>query len=175
MNGGDKGFTLIELLVVTALFGVLMTLVSGIFIATLNTERNILATKKVLGEISYASEYMTRALRMAEKDYPGNCITQGFSYEITGRNGLKFINSLKNYQCQEFYLEDGQIKTEITGTSFDLTSDNVIVSNLDFIISGASEDDALQPFATIYIEASMLKSSMIKVQTSVSQRNPDIR
>jgi len=175
MNGGNKGLTLIELLVVTGLFGVLMTLVSGIFISSLNTERNILTTKRVLGEVSYASEYMTRALRMAEKDIIGSCIGLGNTYEITARDGLEFINALKNYQCQEFFLSNGQIKTEINGSIIDLTSDKITVSHLDFDISGASESDNLQPFVTIYIQAHTEKSSIIKTQTSVSQRNPDIR
>jgi len=175
MNGGNKGFTLIELLVVTSLFGVLMTLVSGLFVTSLNTEQNILNTKRVLGEVSYASEYITRALRMAEKDHSGACISPGFTYEITGRNGLKFINSLRDYQCQEFYLESQQIKTDIEGIISNLTSDSIVVSDLDFLISGASESDNLQPFVTILIESYMAKSSKVNIQTSVSQRNPDIR
>jgi len=175
MDGGNNGFTLIELLVVTALFGGLITLVTGIFISSLNIERNILMTKKVLGEVSYSSEYMTRALRMAEKDYLGSCIAQGNSYEITGRGGLKFINALQDYECQEFFLVNEQIKIDIEGVVSDLTSDGIIISKLDFNVSGVSELDSLQPFITLYIESFMEKSSIIKIQTSVSQRNPDIR
>jgi prepilin-type N-terminal cleavage/methylation domain-containing protein len=175
MLGGNKGFTLVELLVVAGLFGGLMTLVTGIFIASLNVERNILMTKKVLGEISYSAEYMTRALRMAEKDHTGLCINAGNTYELTGRRGLKFINSLQDYDCQEFFLENDQIKTDIEGVTSDLTSGGITVSNLDFYISGASGSDSSQPFTTFYIESFTNKSSIIKVQTSVSQRNPDIR
>jgi len=176
MNGGNKGFTLIELLVVAGLFGGLITLVTGIFIASLNVERNILMTKKVLGEISYSAEYMSRALRMAQKDYLGLCIGESNSYELTGRGGLKFVNALQDYKCQEFYLDNGQIKTDIEGVVGDLTSSGITVDKLDFNISGASgTSDNLQPFVMLYIESFAQKSSIIKVQTSVSQRNPDIR
>ena len=180
MIGGNmsssKGFTLIEILVVTAIFGVLITAMAGIFVSALRTERSILASKKVLGQLSYTVEYMSRALRMAEKDKTGTCIPSGSNYQITGRNGIRFINAIQASECQEFFLDDnGQLNHETpTGTAY-LTSSDITIDNLTFDLSGQTETDNLQPFVTIYLEAYTAESPITKLQTSISQRNPDIR
>lgn len=179
-----KGFTLIEILVVTAIFGTLMIAVAGLFVSVLRTERSILASKKVLGQISYATEYMSRALRMAEKDKGQGCITSGSNYEVNvAKDSIKFRNALQGGDCQEFFLDTANQQLEYRigiGTPdedvLDLTSSpDIIVDNLQFEISGETETDDLQPFVTIYLEAQTTDSPTLKVQTSVSQRNPDIR
>lgn len=175
-----KGFTLIEVLVAAAIFGTLMVAVTGLFVSALRVERNILASKKVLGQISYATEYMTRALRMAEKDKTGSCVQDvpvgsgNYSnYEITA-NGIKFINALQNSECHEFLLEGGQIKMQTPAGKLALTSTGITVDFLEFELSGETQSDNLQPFVTIYIEAHTKESPALEVQTSVSQRNLDV-
>lgn len=180
-----KGFTLLELLVVTAILGILTAGVAGLFVSALRTERSILASKRVLSQASYVMEYMSRALRMAKKDtaYDGiDCIPSGSNYQITTRNGIKFINSLQEGDCQEFFLEGGQIKLQTNidnppSTTLELTSSDITVSSLEFNLSGQTQGppDILQPFVTIYLSAYTTNSPILKVQTSLSQRNPDIR
>jgi len=170
-----KGFTLIELLVVTAIFGTLMVAITGLFVSALRIERGVLASKKVLGQISYTAEYMTRALRMAEKDKTGTCISSGSNYESVSVSEIRFINALQNSDCQRFFLDNNQIKYEISpGNIIELTSSDIIVENLKFELSGETQADDIQPFVTIYIEAGARESSALKVQTSVSQRNLDV-
>ena len=169
-----KGFTLIELLVVSSIFSVILIALSGIFISSLKAEQNILGTKKILGETSYAMEYMTRALRMAKKDKSGACITAGKNYETSGgKTAITFINSLQNDDCQKFYLQNGQLKYDTFLGTQNLTSPNVTIETLKFNVSGDTIGDNLQPFVTIYIEAKTNSTPAIKLQASVSQRNPD--
>ncbi|MBU1045563.1 prepilin-type N-terminal cleavage/methylation domain-containing protein [Patescibacteria group bacterium] len=170
-----KGFTLVEIVVVTGIFSVLMIAISGIFIAALRAERNVLASKKVLGELSYAMEYMTRALRMADKDNTGFCIPSGSNYQLTARSGIKFINILQSGACQEFFADNGKIKYATGAEELELTSSNINVSALKFEIINETESDNLQPFVTIQIEADTPNSAVLRLQTSISQRNPDIR
>jgi hypothetical protein len=129
----------------------------------------------VLGELSYAVEYMTRSLRMAEKDTSGTCIPNGSNYQITARGGIKFINSLKSDACQEFFVNSAKIKYATGTEELELTSSAINISRLNFGIINETESDNLQPFVTIYIEANTLNSPTLQLQTSVSQRNPDIR
>ncbi len=176
----NKGFTLIEVLVAAAIFGILMVAITGIFVSALRVERNVLGSKKVLGQISYAAEYMTRALRMAEKDKTGICIPSGSNYQSASISEIKFINALQNSDCQEFFLEDGKIKfqtgaeTPLPPPPLELTSSDIVVDNLKFELSGEVQGDGLQPFATIYIEAHTQDSPALKIQVSVSQRNLDV-
>lgn len=174
-NNKNNGFTLIEVVVVAGIFSVLMIVISGVFIAALKAERNILESKKVLGELSYAIEYMTRALRMAEKDTSGTCIPNGSNYQLTARDGIKFINILQSSACQEFFVNDGKIKYATGAEELELTSADVNVLVLKFEIINETESDNLQPFVTIQIKADTPNSTTLELQTSVSQRNPDIR
>jgi len=186
LKKSNKGFTLVELLVTSAVLAILTVGVSGLFVSALRTERSILASKQVLSQVSYTMEYMGRALRMAKKDTDSdgiNCIPVGSSYYITpATNGIRFINSLQASDCQEFFLEDGKIKIEINidnppSTVLDLTSSEINVIGLEFNLSGETQGppDSLQPFVTIYLSAFSKNSPVFKVQTALSQRNPDIR
>jgi len=171
----NKGFTLVEVLVAATIFGILMVAVTGLFISTLRIEKNVLGSKKVLGQINYATEYMSRALRMASKDKVGTCITSGSNYESVSINEIKFINTLQNRNCQSFFLNNNQIQYETSlGVIVALTSPDITVENLKFEVSGEVQGDSLQPFVTIYIEAHAENGPTLKVQTSVSQRNLDI-
>ena len=169
-----KGFTLIEILIVSGMFAVLITVVAGIFVSALRTENRIFNTKKSLSQISYSLEYMVKALRMAEKDTNGDCIDRGSNYKIAGPS-ITFENALQQGRCQEFFLEDNQIKLNDNGDVYELTSSDLDISNLTFAAFGEGQEDNLQPFVTIYFEAQASNGPVLEIQTSVSQRNPDVR
>ena len=170
-----KGFTLMEVLIVSGIFSILIVVMASIFVSALRIENKIFATKKALSQMSYSVEYMTRALRMAEKDTIGDCINRGSNYEV-GVGSIKFKNALQEGNCQIFYLNNGQLKIQDfdAGTDFDLTSSDVDVANLSFTANGQNQGDDFQPFITIYLEARSSDSPVLEIQTSVSQRNPDI-
>jgi len=171
---GQHGFTLIELLIVAGMFSIAITVVASLFVSSLRTEKSVLDTKTVLGQVSYTMEYMSRALRMAEKDINGICIGSKENYEV-GPDSITFINALQDGACQRFYLEDGKIKFNNGTEILDLTSANITVENLKFNLHGESQMDDFQPFVTIYFEAHTKVSPVLAFQTSVSQRNPDIK
>jgi len=178
----QHGFTLMEMLVVSGMFSILIMVVASIFVSAIRTANNVLEMKKTLSQISYSVEYMTRAIRMAEKDTVGDCINRGDNYEISGVNNdsITFRNALQDDNCQEFFIQDEQLKHKINvGKSneeiLDLTSSDMKVYNLSFTANGEQQDDIFQPFITIYLEAQSSDSPILEIQTSVSQRNPDIR
>ena len=164
-----------ELLIVSGMFSILIIVIASIFVSALRVENNVFATKKVLSQASYSVEYMTRALRMAEKDTIGDCINRGSNYEV-GVGSITFKNALQDGNCQSFYLNNSQIKVQDfdVGTDFDLTSSDVEILNLSFIANGETQSDDSQPFVTIYLEVQSSDSPILEIQTSVSQRNPDI-
>jgi len=178
----NRAFTLVEMLVAVSIFSFLVAALSGIFVTSLQSQRQGLASQLLINDTSYNLEYISRLLRMARKQtasFP-TCLSQaGLNYEITrGGQGVKFLN----YQgiCYEIYLEGTRIYQNKGGEILPITSQNLEVSSLKFNLSGQSEIDNLQPRVTVYFYIKNKgqkpeEQSEIKVQTTVSQRELDTR
>ena len=148
----NKGFTLIELIVVMAVFLLIMATAMAIFISIVSHQRIILARQELLNQTSYFIEYMTKGLRMAGKDWVGDCIKDdqgnpGYVYQLTRYDnqlgiwkGIKFVNQSDNNVCQEFYLDDAQspVIREIKNgePSVPVSSTNLNINSLSFSVNG---------------------------------------
>ena len=175
--GNNKSFTLVELLVTVAIFSLIVSTASGVFVSALQAQRKSLAMQELLGQTSFLMEYMSRAIRMAKKELSAPaCLSEnGLNYEKTrGGKGLKFIN----YQgiCQEFFWDvtTGRLKEAKGGAEEFLTSGNLQIINLNFKLRGEFQEDDDQPRITLFLEIEGKEKSKIKIQTTISQRNPDI-
>lgn len=180
------GFTIPELLVSLFVFSLAILGAGGLLVSGINVQRRSEVQQELMDQASYLAEYMSRDLRQARKELgsPPLCLTaRGFNYEITeGGKGIQFLN--KGNQCQEFRLAGTRIEEVfwlggvVTSRAF-LTSDNVQVAGLTFVISGQDQGDNLQPKATFAIE---LKGKVLqagfqpvtRIQTTVSQRKIDV-
>jgi hypothetical protein len=168
-----------ELLVVIAIFSIAIGSITGIFISGLSSQRRILAEQDILNQISYAIEYMGRAIRMAKKDdisisgQTKNCLSGNkVNYETPTESEIKFRNYLN--QCQRFYLSSNQIFEEKEGTVLALTSPKIKVNTLKFKIFGESQDDTYQPRVTIFMEIES-SGKKLQFQTTISQRDLDVQ
>jgi len=177
----NKSFTLIEILVAVTIFSLIMGIASGIFISAIKAQRKTLAYQQLLDQTSYIMEYMSRALRMAKKDDIGgvNCLNPDkVNFEVThSGQGIKF----RNYQdiCQEFYLDGIQLNEEKDGVVLELTSTNLQVLYFNVNLIGETQIDNLQPRVTLLLNIKGTgekpeQKPEIKIQTTISQRNPDI-
>ena len=174
-----RGFTLIELLVGIAVFSLILGSVIGIFISAIQLQRDFLKKQQVLNQLSFAIEYMSRALRMARReDGTFNCLPEDFNYDNPGGtiSKIRFINHLQGDDCQEFFLEGGSLKYKkgigSTEETYPLTLPGLVIEELKFKLQGESSADNLQPRVTIFLKiGSPLK---IELQTTISQRNLDI-
>ncbi|MFH1656842.1 MAG: prepilin-type N-terminal cleavage/methylation domain-containing protein [Candidatus Nealsonbacteria bacterium] len=189
----NKGFSLIEMLVVIAVFSIILSGLIGIFVSALRSQRYYLASQKLLDQTSYVMEYMSRSIRMAKKQTTDPsmpiCLTINFTnYEnpLSDDSKIRFIRNVQNdLKCQDFYLINKQIKQKIStgGANFvisNLTSDDIEVTSLKFILSGQNQppSDYQQPRITIFLEAEIKNinpTPKVKIQTTVSQRDIDIQ
>ena len=133
INKNKKGFTLIELVVVMAVFLFVVGAAVSIFLSVIQNQKKVLSEEQLLNQISYAEEYMSKAMRMATSDVVGTCLVdnsissphpgqyyQGYDYLLTRPDincdssvdpecgfytGIKFINLSDNNACEEFYLD----------------------------------------------------------------------
>ena len=175
-----KGFTLIEILVGVAIFSLAVAAASGIFVFSLKAQRHNLAAQELLDQTSYLTEYMSRAIRAAMKDdieiwgfAEKNCLSgDRVNYEFDGQC-LKFRN-YKN-QCQQFCRQGARLLEIKDGDSNYLTSPNLTVNDFAVILSGESQNDFQQPQVSINLNISGEEGSGIQIQTTISQRNLDVR
>jgi len=179
----NKGYTLVEIMVGITIFMIIIAAPVGFFVSSLRAQQKILFSQQLLDNISYSMEYVTRALRMAQKDINGNCINKNMNYEITrSGNGIKFLNY--HNTCQEFYWDNvsspRRLQEVENAVTLPLTSDDIDV--ISFKIGSADswdQGDSEQPKVTLYLEIKGIKSQKaelqpeIKIQTTISQRNLD--
>jgi type II secretory pathway pseudopilin PulG len=180
MTGNKKckknGITLIELLMGLGLFSIVIIAFLQLFTSAFKEQNKILSKLQLLDNGSYASEYMSRALRMARKDLLGTCIPVNNNYIATA-NGIKFLNYKD--QCQEFFLDGTILKTSKSGFAQpiqSLTPSNLIAEALNFNISGEQGSDLLQPKVTFALKLkNNINGEILNIQTTVSQRDMDIK
>jgi len=185
------GFTLPELLVSLFIFSLVILGSVSLLISAIGAQRRAGAQQELMDQASYLAEYMSRALRQAKKDSTGSCLTTagaGFNYELNTipvGNRIRFLNS--NNMCQQFFLSGSQIfeqsSSDATSANFGsqvaITSNNLQVTGLGFVLAGEGQNDDLQPKATFVIE---LKGKVLqagfqpvtRIQTTVSQRTIDV-
>jgi prepilin-type N-terminal cleavage/methylation domain-containing protein len=183
----NKGFTIIELLVVIGVFSGVITFIVGIFVSNFKMQRRTMTVQKTIGEISYALEYMSRAIRMARNDVSGSCLEEsdpeGYTYGTpTQGNGIQFIDYQNN--CVKFFLEDGLLKKGIreTGTwnTYKLTSGLLEVQSFEAtsnVLPGGSGDLYVdQPSVTLLMEVEETDHQWwkTKVQSTITRRRLDI-
>lgn len=154
-NFKNRGFTLIEMIVVVAIFLLIIGVAINIFISVIENQRSILMQEKILNQISYVSEYMSKALRMAKVSTAATtdtaCIPVDFMYELTRPiagsyyQGIKFINASDNNACTEFFLDmtdpNHPVLKELKNSTNEadavaLTSQDINFESLKFAING---------------------------------------
>ncbi|OGZ18563.1 MAG: hypothetical protein A2Z68_00665 [Candidatus Nealsonbacteria bacterium RBG_13_38_11] len=179
-----NGYTLIELLIALAVFTVVIAAPTGFFVSAIKGQQRALASQELYDNVSYVLEYMSRALRMAKKDFePTCCSAANTNYELT-RSGKGILFKNYNGDCQEFYLDSGDKRLkEIKngGEPIPLTASNIEVKNFIIGEHGWSQDDNDQPRVTLFLEIEGKRGALaelhpiIKIQTSISQRKLDIQ
>ncbi len=187
-----KGFTLVELMISVLIFSILAGAIIGIFTSSINTQRKILDDQKVISELSYVMEYVSRALRMARKDITDVCLNSGGtmqSYNLTENGDIHVIRFLNHdYKCQEFGLNGttGRIYEKkstdenwlnLPANELYVTSSNIYVDRLYFnnIGSDWGPSPTIHPKVLINLRFKESQDSPDEMsfilQTVISQRN----
>lgn len=171
--------TLIEITVSVAVFLVAALAVTQIFVTSVRMQRAFLAKTEAMNESSYLMEYISRAIRAAQKDMTsicgnGNKANFGPNPPI---NRIKFM--IFGSKCQEFYTVEGALLENKDGVISRLTSPDLTVENFNVALGAYSgweqpPVDYLQPRVTVSLQIKDKTGSDFILQTSVSQRSLDI-
>jgi len=179
-----QGFSLVEILIAMVVFLIVIVGAFNVFLNGFRQQKNVLDLIETLNNTSYASEYMTRALRMGQKDISGDCTgtaKNNFGNPGGASSAVNFINHWG--KCQQFALELGEIvvkksddETDSFSVAVPLTLSSFNVINLRFEIAGDGQSNTQQPKVTFNLQAQKPNSKFgnISFQTTVSQRQLDI-
>lgn len=183
LKNKNKGFTLVETLVTMLIFTLVLETAIAILVSAIRLQKYNLAYFKITDQTSYALEYMSRQVRMAQRDSSGDCTnTPNSRFEktqIPGTliDGLMFRDS--GSVCKGFFLEAGRVKEydfSRVPQILELTPDDIEISLLNFGVSGASGADAIQPRVTISMKVKGKNPGAqptANIQTTISARNLD--
>jgi len=164
MRSNQKGFTLIELLVAMTLFVVFISIASGVFVRVLRSQRIIASLITVNDNASLTIEQMAREIRVGTH----------FSAPMPTR--LDFINARN--QSVSYRLNSESLERKSDTEEFQpITSGNVRIERLNFIVSGTGAGDKKQPQITIVFSVGSsyqpLEGFLTNIQTTISPRELD--
>ncbi|MCD4694109.1 prepilin-type N-terminal cleavage/methylation domain-containing protein [bacterium] len=166
----QAGVTLLELVVAISLFTMLILSVTQIFNMTLRVGANVVASQKVQKEMRYIFEVISKEVRMAKVDKSGICIAPDWLFVISGGGQeLSFLN--KDDECVVYSFVDDSFSIDRDGVSEELTSDEIVVEDLEFRRFGytPAEQPAILLRMTVYNKNDSNKK--INLQTTISSRD----
>lgn len=172
-----SGFTLIELLVAMSIFSIAIVSATSLFISAMRGQRNAIAQQNLIENTRFVLEHMSRQIRMAQRLDSAVALCPANVFFSDSGPTIRFIDYKGN--CLEYRVSSNKIQMSSGGPFADLTSDDIRVSNLYFLVDGRLPNDVKQPRVTIYINADVPSvlpggSSDIRLQTTVSARNLDV-
>lgn len=118
----NRGFTLVELAVYMGLLMVFLFLLSGLFVSTLQVQKNSIDTARVEQDSHYLFSRLQYDFDMAEQ------------LTVPSGNGstTSTLQLTKGVNTYTYFLENGRLKVDNGDRVVNLTSPGVIVSNLSF-------------------------------------------
>lgn len=177
----NKGFTLIELMVASAVFAVIMLVLVGALMITLNSAKSSRALRFAMDNVNFAMESMARSIRMGTNYTCVNGGTINISAspapsDCTDGSFLAFIpqNRPEDYRVG-YQVENGVLnRYDNSNNPVSIVSPDVRIEKLNFTVRGSDSSDGIQ--ASVYI---MMKGSVtvqgkpmpFSLQTMASQRN----
>jgi len=161
----NSGFTLIETLLVIFIFSLLMILMGGVFVSSLDLQRRAFNLQQAEENANFVLGSMAKEVRTSRISSPDtNCPSSPVSS----------LNLLNQYGENVTYsLSGNAIHRNVNGTDVVISSNTVEFARLQFCIFGTAVDDQQQPRVTIIASLKSVKTqqqAIIDIQATVSQR-----
>ncbi|MBP6925824.1 MAG: prepilin-type N-terminal cleavage/methylation domain-containing protein [Candidatus Pacebacteria bacterium] len=180
-----SGFTLIEVMVAVSIFAIVVTVGIGALMTVNKGYRQAQVQRAAIDNISFTMEAMAREIRVGQQYTCGNTTPLPVKFNCSD-NAFSFVsfdinNNTISYEVSDDYLTyyldtttDAIYQRSGSGNNaLRLTSTNVKVSKLAFIVNELDGASPKQPYVSIHITAQAAdanQQSDIVLQTSVSQR-----
>src|SRR3989344_3746786 len=162
IENSQKGFGMVELLVATLIFSIISVIVATNFVDVLNLQRRGFTAQIIQEEILFATEMMTREIRVSQIQSLNDlgCTTTSLIIDHP-------VNGLTAYS-----VSNGIINKTVGGNTFPITSSKINFSRLSFCVRGSGVDGE-QPRVTIIASVQPTDGTDLQfdIQTSVSSRD----
>ncbi|MFZ2523286.1 MAG: hypothetical protein WAW92_02765 [Minisyncoccia bacterium] len=176
-NSFKKGLTLIEIMVASSMFIIVMLIMSGAIVSVFSANQKSNNLRSVMDNLNLTLESMTRTIRFSKAYNCGSYTPLGSTYSDCTGGGSSDFTVTFNAAPIRYYLSSGRIKRSVGGVETFITSPEVNISSLNFIVSGSDPYDTLQPRVTIQIKGvaggTGTRGSTFYLETTVSQRQFD--
>ena len=157
---------MVELLVAMGVFAILISLVTGVFVRSLRTQRATVALIAAASNAELSIEQIMREIRLG----------QGFP-ESNTYSALTFTNAKGQLVTYSWNNNLGVLAIERSvdgGTPSRITAENVKVTDLKFEVFKGTPADRYPTFVTIALQVGtedrILADATISLQTSISSR-----
>jgi prepilin-type N-terminal cleavage/methylation domain-containing protein len=199
-RNAQEGFSLVELMVSLTVFSVVMLVSTGTLLIMIDINAKAQAVYSSTTNLTFAIDNITRELRTGyhylcyreELPLPSDPVSLGRfdCNEGLNANAISFTREKDKYRV-EFRHNGSMIEQKIDnldGSEGDtvwvpLTSDDVVVENLSFVVSGAwrnylDDGDTNQPTVKInisgYVNNGLDENTSFSIQSKIIQRRLDI-
>ncbi len=182
-----SGFTLIEIMVSISVFVVILLISSGSILTIFDANRKSQNLRSVMDNLNYTIESMTRTIRFGNTYHCDRGVVPTYLTRdcSSGASSIVLVDSSGSEII--FDLSNGNITKSINGSTSNLTSSDIIITNLKFYVfgsdpycsafSGCVTTDTNQPRVIIavsgYVGSKATTRSTFSLQTTVSERKVD--
>jgi prepilin-type N-terminal cleavage/methylation domain-containing protein len=194
-NNHAAGFSLVEVLVSISIFAVVVTMVVGTLIVLFDVNAKSQAMQSAINNVSFSLDSMVRDIRTGygyecevsstDLNFSTNtskdCTAGASSFAFTEAGGSLSGSSGSHRIGYRLNTVDskGVIERQIESGGWQaITAPDVNITELDFVLTGASTGNNVSPIVTIYIagEAGNIVGldSSFSLQTTVTQQTLDI-
>jgi prepilin-type N-terminal cleavage/methylation domain-containing protein len=162
-----QGFTLIEIIVAIGIFTAVITMALATFLNISDIQRKAGALRAINDNLNFALEIMSREIRTGKNYCSSSCDSSSFN----------LINSQNDNVVYRLNNNSIERSSDSGSTFLRLTSPEIKIDDLIFIVKGEAVGDQKQPMVTIILNGSSIdkKAGELKlnIQTTVSQRKLD--
>lgn len=163
----QRGFTLIEIIVAIGIFTAVITMALATFLNISNIQRKAGALRAINDNLNFALEVMSREIRSGKGYCDSSCSASSFN----------FTNSQDKKVVYRLYENSIEMSSDGGSSFLRLTSPEIKIDNLTFIVIGESAGDEKQPRVTIILNGlsvdPKIEELKLNIQTTVSQRRLD--
>ncbi len=179
LRTNQKGFTLIEMMVSVSIFAIVLVVSMGAILTIIDSNRKARTLTEVMNNLNFSLESMTRTIKTGVEPVVSGAGNTVITIQAINPDALPndpFNRIPIQYRLNETTMA---IEKNVNNTGWtSVTSDNVEISDLDFVATGDHTDDDIQPKVRVLIEGeariNQKISSAFTIQTTVSQRRLDL-